>query len=75
MKERVYHVIGFTQYIGTCKFHLFKDCHQLQKKRVSHMAWGDRVSTGHIYEDEVEIYHPNKVCKICQNRKSNELLH
>ena len=67
--RRVFHVIGVTQYAGTCKFHIFRDCSQLQKKRVAHMAWGDRISTGVIHEDEYEIYRPGQICMLCQKRE------
>lgn len=64
----MYHVVGFTQYMGTCKFHLFKDCSQLVKKRVSHMIWGDRDSTGVIHEAEYDD-DPRRICKLCLRRE------
>lgn len=71
--RRVFHVVGFTQYMGTCKFHIFRDCPQLQKKRVAHMAWGERVSTGAIYEAEYEIYNPDRqLCKLCRRRENKQ---
>jgi len=56
MKRTIFHVIGITQHLGTCKFHFFRDCHQLQKRRVSRRAWADQVSTGAIIEAEYELY-------------------
>lgn len=66
----VFHVIGWTQYLGTCKFHLFKDCPQLQKRRVSHMAWGDRDSTGAIHEATYDV-RPRQICKLCLRRQND----
>lgn len=70
---RYYHVVGTTQYLGTCKMHLFEDCHQLQKTRISHRAWGDSDSTGDITECDYETgFAPHKICKICTKRKAAE---
>jgi hypothetical protein len=70
MKRRVYHVVGTTQWLGTCKMHLFEDCHQLQKKRVQQMAWGPRDSTGatETAEWDVEMLTERRVCRICARR-------
>jgi hypothetical protein len=68
MSQRVFHVVGTTQYNGTCRFHLFCDCPQLIKKRVQQMSWGVRDSTGAIVEEAYEVS-PRRVCKICARRK------
>lgn len=70
MKQTVFHVIGFTQYMGTCKMHLFEDCPQLTKRRVAEMAWGARDSTGAIHSDIYENLQPRQTCKICAKRQS-----
>lgn len=70
MKTPVYHVIGTTQYEGTCKMHLFKDCPQLTKKRIRQMNWGVSDSTGAIEETEWENLAERHTCKICLRRKA-----
>lgn len=69
MERRVFHVTGWTQFYGTCKFHLFKDCPQLQKKRVREMSWGTRDATGAIHEDTYDVK-PHQICKLCQRREA-----
>lgn len=69
-KVQVFHVIGTTQWMGTCKFHLYKDCSQLQKKRVRQFKWGTQDSTGAITEEHYDIRYValRKICKVCQRR-------
>ena len=69
MKTRVFHVIGTTQYEGTCKMHLFKDCPQLTKKRIRQMSWGVSDSTGAIEEDQWDDLTDRWTCKICAKRR------
>lgn len=70
---RVFHVIGYTQYYGTCKMHLFNDCSQLMKKRISHRNWGDSDSTGHITGTDYNNVLPQQICKLCQQRKAKRV--
>ena len=67
---KVYHVIGYTQWAGTCKFHVFRDrdCAQLTKKRVLEMAWGTRDITDVITEEEYPHVLPTQICQVCQRR-------
>jgi hypothetical protein len=69
MKRLYHHVVGTTQYLGTCKLHIFLDCPQLQKKRIAHMAWGDSDSTGCTHSDWHDA-RPHQVCKICVKREA-----
>ena len=69
---KYFHVVGTTQYLGTCKMHLFEDCHQLQKTRIAHMAWGDSDSTGCITTCEYDGFSTRQICKICTKRKAKE---
>lgn len=66
MARRVFHVEGYTQYMGTCKFHLFRDCPQLTKKRMACGKW-DR--TGCTHEDTYDVK-PYQICKLCQRREA-----
>lgn len=66
----VYHVVGFTQYMGTCKFHIFADCHQLMKKRLAAGRW-DRTGVTETAEHDVEA-RPRNVCKFCLKREASK---
>lgn len=66
MLRTVYHVVGFTQFMGTCKMHLFRDCPQLTKKRLAARKW-DR--TGVTETTERDLPDQNRVvCKVCLKR-------
>jgi hypothetical protein len=69
MTRTYHHVVGTTQYEGTCKMHLFPDCHQLQKRRIAHMAWGDRDSTGVTASVSIENLKEWRICRICAKRE------
>lgn len=67
MKRTVFHVVGFTQFMGTCKFHLFDDCPQLTKKRYAARRW-DRTGVTTTAEVDVDQYQRH-VCKLCLRRE------
>lgn len=60
---RVFHVIGQSQYKGTCKMHLYRDCTYLVRPRTQ-QGW-DR--TGAIHEDSQVLPH-RYLCKVCARR-------
>lgn len=69
----VYHVKGYTQWMGTCKIHFYADCYHITKSRsngpVGDMA-GIFVEVGwEIYDDS-----PQRVfCKLCIARRRREI--
>lgn len=70
----VFHVIGHTQYLGTCRMHLFRDCGQLNKRRRdAHFVWGTREGT----RPEIMTIpdwdgHARNICKSCWRRSAIE---
>ena len=62
-KLRAFYVVGWAQYEGTAKFHLFRDCRHLTRKRTE-CGW-DR--TGVTHEDDYRVA-PHQICKICKRR-------
>jgi hypothetical protein len=66
MERTVYHVVGFTQYMGTCKMHLFLDCPQLTKKRLAARQW-DRTGVTETTTLDVQA-RPHRVCQFCLKR-------
>lgn len=64
MKTTVHHVIGDSQYEGSCKFHLFADCTFLTRARKN----GRDDLTGHNMTEEYDLK-PEWVCKVCRKRK------
>lgn len=65
---RVFHVQGYSQYLGTCKFHLFRDCRHLTRKRTE-FGW-DR--TGLTTETDYDKIQPQHMCKACVARQARE---
>lgn len=65
---RVYHVEGLTQYLGTCKFHIYTDCRHLTRPR----TMGPMNMTGLSVEDTLD---PNdhRICKHCRRRQASSL--
>lgn len=64
----VFHVIGYTQFFGTCRMHLFSDCPQLiKRRRDAHFTWGTRKGTAPDIET-VKEYEGDNICKACRKR-------
>ncbi len=59
-----YHTVGLGQYLGTCKYHVYKDCFHLHKKRMM----GPLDMTGKIEQCQMPEGTTN-ICKLCLNRK------
>lgn len=70
MKRTLHHVIGTTQWLGTCKFHIFADCPQLQKRRIRVFRWGIQDSTGAIHTSEYDAS-DRQICSLCRKREQS----
>lgn len=64
-KIRVFHVVGETQYQGSCRFHLFSDCRHLVRPR----RWGPMDMTG-VIETATTEETSRLICKHCKKRQS-----
>jgi len=64
----VYHVVGFTQWNGTCKMHSTPDCPQLRKRRRdAHFTWGTREGTVPEVVAVSDWDGPkSSLCKVCK---------
>lgn len=60
---KVYHVVGYTQWAGTCVFHLYRDCQHFKRPRTT------GISHPEIVEAEIDD-DDHRVCKHCRKRSS-----
>lgn len=71
--KTVFHIVGYTQFYGTCKMHLFKDCGLLTKRRRdANFKWGTRTGTSSMENGdivEIEDYEGENFCKACLRRE------
>jgi len=68
-------VIGHTQWLGTCKFHIFKDCPRLNaKRRDAHFQWGTRPGSKPNIEQITHDPNERQICKACRNREARQIL-
>ena len=65
---KVFHLQGYSQYLGTCKFHLYRDCTFLTRPRTE-FGW-DR--TGLTTETDYDDVSPRNLCKVCVARRDRQ---
>ena len=66
---KVYHVVGESQYQGSCRMHLFPDCCHLVRPR----RWGPMDMTGATETTTLPaegLLENRRVCRLCSRRSS-----